>query len=37
MDDEDDMVSEQCMVFHIGSYMKMDFLLILLKMQESFI
>ncbi len=22
MDDEDDMVSEQCMVFHIGSYMK---------------
>ena len=37
MDDEDDMVSEQFMVFHIGSYMKRDFLLILLKMQESFI
>lgn len=37
MDDEDDMVSEQCMVFHKGSYMKRDFLLILLKMQESFI
>lgn len=37
MSNEEDMISEQCMVFHIGSYMKRDFLLILLKMQESFI